>query len=306
MIKSITVTNPLNQSLKLILTDPDESYGFEVWDVTGLGPVNATINTTPYALDDGDFFNSARVGMRNIVLTLGLRESESIEETRLRSYAYFPLKGKVRIQVETDSRLYWVDGWVEKNEPDIFSTQESIQVSIIADPYFKSEPVEASYILVTPAFEFPFENTPLGSSNLELSTMTTVSRINVQYPVHSVRTGFIAEILCTGSVTFPGIKNNTPTPNELIEIDTSRLSNVLGGSVTAFSAGDRIVINTIAGQKSAKLYRGANVYNLLNIIPRTSSWVSLYPGDNEISTQATTGANAMLVKLRYESQYQGV
>lgn len=45
MIKSITVTNYLGDSIKLELARPEES-GFVVKSVTGLGPGSANINTT--------------------------------------------------------------------------------------------------------------------------------------------------------------------------------------------------------------------------------------------------------------------
>jgi hypothetical protein len=57
MIKSITVTNYLGDSIKLDLARPEES-GFIVQYVNGLGPGKANINTTEVQQMHGSLFNS--------------------------------------------------------------------------------------------------------------------------------------------------------------------------------------------------------------------------------------------------------
>lgn len=58
MIKSITVTNYLGDSIKLELARPEES-GFIVTSVTGLGAGKANINMTEVATNNGGLFNSS-------------------------------------------------------------------------------------------------------------------------------------------------------------------------------------------------------------------------------------------------------
>ena len=43
MIKSVTITNHLDESIKLDLFNPEES-GFIIKNIEGLGPVKANIN----------------------------------------------------------------------------------------------------------------------------------------------------------------------------------------------------------------------------------------------------------------------
>jgi len=52
MINSITVTNHLDESVKLELRFPEKS-GFLVQGVTGLGPSKANINSTELSTTDG-------------------------------------------------------------------------------------------------------------------------------------------------------------------------------------------------------------------------------------------------------------
>ena len=130
MIRSITVTNPQGESLTLELKRPDLS-GFIVKPIEGLGPVDATINFSEYGSGDGAMYNSSRVSTRNIVLSLGFMEKPTIEATRHLSYKYFPNKKTVHLVIITDERTVATDGYVEKNIPDIFSSEEGCQISIV-------------------------------------------------------------------------------------------------------------------------------------------------------------------------------
>ena len=103
MIKSITVTNYLGDSIKLDLARPEES-GFVVTSVTGLGSGKANINMTEVATNDGSLYNSSRLPSRNIVISLKYLWQSTIEDVRQLSYKYFPIKKKLTLLIETDNR----------------------------------------------------------------------------------------------------------------------------------------------------------------------------------------------------------
>lgn len=135
MIKSVTVTNHVGDSLQLILREPEKS-GLIITDIDGLGPIKASINTTNYATLDGAYFNSSRGETRNINITLRPMDPD-VEGNRLKAYRFFPVKEKVKIEVITDNRDGVIEGYVESVEPTIFSDEESIDISIICpDPFF--------------------------------------------------------------------------------------------------------------------------------------------------------------------------
>ena len=69
MLKSITVTNAADQSLKLELAYPWDSRVI-VKSIDGLTPTKGTINTNALATSDGSVYNSARQEQRNLVLNL--------------------------------------------------------------------------------------------------------------------------------------------------------------------------------------------------------------------------------------------
>ena len=60
MIKSVTITNHLDESIKLDLFNPEES-GFIIKNIEGLGPVKANINFKELATNDGSIDNSTRL-----------------------------------------------------------------------------------------------------------------------------------------------------------------------------------------------------------------------------------------------------
>lgn len=159
MIKSITITNHLDESIEIILTEPDKS-GFIVKSIDGLGPVNANVHILDLATIDGGIDNGARLGTRNIVLSLGFIGTPTIEDTRQKTYKYFPIKQTITFKIETDNRICYTTGRIESNTPNIFDKEEGCQISILCnDPYFYNVDDE-SVVLYSeePNFEFPFEN----------------------------------------------------------------------------------------------------------------------------------------------------
>lgn len=167
MIKKVIITNYLGESIELELRRP-ELTGLYIESITGLGPGKANINTTDIATDDGAIFNSARSEERNIVMKIGFMISEgvteSIEQARHLTYKYFPKKKPIVFYILTDERELKCLGYVEENEPDIFSDKETTQISIICpDPMFYSaETNTTTFNGVDFNFEFPFENNTVG------------------------------------------------------------------------------------------------------------------------------------------------
>lgn len=174
MIKAVTVTNYLGESLTLELSNPFD-IGINVRSIEGIGPPKGNVNYTEIASGDGGQFNSARASIRNITMQLGLMPVPTVEEARHRVYKYFPLDQQVTLRFETDKRLCEITGWVEECEPDIFSDDETIDISIVCpDPYFYSVDSQlgtVNFSGVVDEFEFPFENSPDNESKIAVMAM---------------------------------------------------------------------------------------------------------------------------------------
>lgn len=128
----------------------------QVQDIQGLDPVKATINTTEYADIDGGYFTGASVDIRNIVITFGYNPDwaeNTIETLRQTLYQYFMPKQAIRLTfTSTHLPPVQIDGFVESMEPNIFSQDPSVAVSIICpDPPFVGVD-EVTLDLITVAF----------------------------------------------------------------------------------------------------------------------------------------------------------
>lgn len=301
MIKSFTVTNPKGESLKLELTRPELS-GLIVQSIEGLGPAKATINTGETATMDGSLFNSARASNRNIVITLALMFAPTVEDSRQKIYKYFPVKKRIRLDFETDRRSVYTYGYVESNEPAIFSSQETVQISVICpDPFFYDiNPTMVGFYSIEPLFEFPFSNESLSDSMLELSRLRLDSRINLSYSGDS-DTGLKIVIHFSGSVK--NVRLYNLTSGHSISINTDKVSDISG---EALKNGDEIHISTISGDLYAKLLRDGQFSNIIGSLEKNSDFFKVSNGDNTIAFTVDEGENNLTINFIYRNAYGGV
>lgn len=301
MIKSFTVTNPKGESLKLELTRPELS-GLIVQSIEGLGPTKATINTGETATMDGSLFNSARASNRNIVITLALMFAPTVEDSRQKIYKYFPVKKRIRLDFETDRRSVYTYGYIESNEPAIFSSQETVQISVICpDPFFYDiNPTMVGFYSIEPLFEFPFSNESLSDSMLELSRLRLDSRINLSYSGDS-DTGLKIVIHFSGSVK--NVRLYNLTSGHSISINTDKVSDISG---EALKNGDEIHISTISGDLYAKLLHDGQFSNIIGSLEKNSDFFKVSNGDNIIAFTVDEGENNLTINFIYRNAYGGV
>lgn len=304
MIKSITVTNYLGDSITLDLARPELS-GFAVKSITGLGPGKANINVTELTTDDGGVYNSSRLSTRNIVISLKYLWKPTIEAVRQLSYKYFPIKKKVTLLIETDNRKAEIDGYVESNEPTIFSNSEGSDISIIcSNPYFRSAGKNGKNVTflsgVEPTFEFPFSNDSLTESLIEFGNIENKTEQVVVYDGDS-EVGITITIHALDEATDVAI-GNTRT-RETMRINSDRLRALTGSDIIA---GDYIVICTKKGSKSITLQRNGKSYNILNCLGKDADWFTLVKGDNIFACTAESGITNLQVMIENEVIYEGV
>lgn len=307
MIYSFAVTNYLGDRIKLELGRPEVS-GFLIKSVTGLGPVKANVNTTEVVTNDGSMFNSARLSQRNIVFQLAFVDTiygETIEDVRQKSYKYFPAKKSVEIVIETDNRYVKIKGYVESNEPDIFSSQEGTQISIICpDPYFYSAGEDGNnvtdFYTIDPVFEFPFSNESLTEPLLVFGEIQIKTEGVITYHGDS-EIGIVIYIHAIGQASNINIYN-TET-REVMTINTTKLEKLTGKGLVA---SDDIVINTAKGEKSITLVREGVSYNILNCLDKNTDWFTLSKGDNIFAFTAETGVTNLQFRIENQVIYEGV
>lgn len=292
MIKSITVKNHLGDSIKLELAKPELS-GFVITNIDGLGPGKANVNTTEISTTDGGLYNSSRLPVRNIVISIRYLWKNTIEEARHLSYKYFPLKKRVTLTFETDLRTADVEGYVESNDPVIFSKEESTDISIVCpDPYFYSSRINTTLFSgIEPLFEFPFSNESVITPLLEMGAIQNYKEKVVVYD-GDAETGVIITINAKDVASNIAIYNIGTRETMRINIEVI--------------AGDTITINTNTRYKSITLLREGVTTNILNSMTRDSDWFKLTKGDNIFTYTAETGANNLNFTIENRILYEGV
>lgn len=303
MIKKVTVTNPRGEVLTMELTNPSAS-GFVVRRIDGLGPPKSVINMGESLYEDGSYFNSARLTNRNLIFDLEFYDSvtETIEAIRNKTYRFFPMKTPLTIEVETDTRVGVTSGYVESNEPNIFSKEESTQISIVCpSAYFLGkDAILTTFSGIQNGFEFPWENPSLTLKLIEFGQVFISTNANVFY------TGD-ADTGVTIYINFIGAVNNLTIHNvntgENMAINSTKLIALTGAN---FQAGDFVIISTVKGNKFITLIRGSSVYNILNAVDILADWFQISRGDNVFTYTAASGVNNVQFSIEHHLVYEGL
>lgn len=298
MIRSVTIVNHIGEELFIELADPEKS-GFAVQQIVGLGPAKAHINTGGNTTGDGTFYNSARVQERNIVFDLIFVNDTEIESVRQKSYKYFPIKKKIKIKIETDNRKCETYGYIESNEPNIFSERSGTVVSVICpDPYFYS--VKSDIVIfsgIEPMFEFPF-------SNEKVFSIGVIRSDTLREFIYSGDTdiGMIIRIgIYSDDVT--NIRVYNVDTRKSLFIDTSKLNEMLDSPL---DRGDVIIVDSNRGAKTVTLLRDGIETNILNSLSKDSDWLTISRGKNTIAYEAETGVMNLKFELEMKVIYEGV
>lgn len=306
MILAVTVTNELGDQLRIPLSQQGAiDTGIGISKIEGIGAGSADIYTQETASSDGSNFTSARATERNIVIEAYLLPQKTIEESRHRTYKYFPKKKKVTLRFETESRVCDIDGYVESNEPDIFSERESTQISIICPyPYFSSAGSDKETLTVfygiEPTFEFIFSNESLTDPLIQFGAIQNKTENNIFYG-GDADVGIMMHIRAMG--TAKNITLYNIETRESMTIDTDKLESMTGSPL---SAGDEIIVSTIKNDKYVQLLREGVYTNILNCLDRDSDWLELTPGDNLFAYTAESGAENLQFWVTNKTLFEGV
>ncbi len=304
MIKSVSITNHLSDSIRIPLDDLGES-GFIITNIDGLGPVKANINFTELATNDGAIDNSARLESRNIVMSMKFTPNPTIEDARLLSYKFFPIKQMITFEIETDNRMCITTGRVETNEPIIFDESEGCQISIMCpDPYFyaidENGKKKTEFYGLEPLFEFPFENASLNLPTLEFGQVVQQTEGIVLYE-GDADVGVTVTIHATGECQ--GLKIFNVSTRETIAISDTKFRALVGSGI---QAGDVITVCTIRGKKGITLLRGGQTTNILNALEKPIGWFRLTKGENLFAYSADYGLINIQFSIESQVVYEGV
>lgn len=270
---------------KLELTDnPD----YTVYQIDGLEPPQATINTSAVANFDGSRFNSSRTNERNIVIYLAIEGD--CETNRINLYRFARAKKFIRFYYQNGSRDVYIDGYVESISIGFFEMKQAVQISIICPyPFFKSNnETVLDFTSVEPLFIFPFAYEAAGAPFSVLQAGAMQSLINGG----DVENGLKIIIKATGQALNPRVLN--VTTNEFFKINIE------------MTEGDQLTINTNKGQKSLTLFHDGTESNVINDMEVGSTWFQLYTGDNVFSYDADEFPENILCTFQHTNEFEGV
>lgn len=271
MLDRVTIRNSRGQELALILSDI--SQGYIVQDIDGLGPVKATLVTSPFAQIDGAEFQSSRLEPRNVVISLELNpqmSSQSVGGLRSNLYNYVMPKAPVSLKFHT-TELGWVqiDGVVESVEPDIFTKDPTVNISVHC---------------VKPNFYNPTSvDVPLNSS----ATYQSVDYIG------TAETGVIYSINVNRTLTQLQIRTFSPVETILTINDE-------------FLPGDVITVSTVPGNKYIHRNRAGVDSSILYAVTSTSVWHKLWPGNNRVRLNIQPAGASIPYVITYQELYGGL
>lgn len=155
MLTQVDITNGQSDTLSLYILD--SSSGYEVRDIQGLDPVNATLTTSTIAQLDGVQPQNARRDVRSIVLKLGLKPdyvASTVQSLRTALYDWFMPKENIALSFYLDDALFvTTQGQVEDFQNAMFSADPEVDITIVCyDPdFYSNAPQVLSAVTADPA-----------------------------------------------------------------------------------------------------------------------------------------------------------
>lgn len=301
MIKEIIVENHKKETLTLELSNPEPS-GLYVKSVEGLGPGKATVNVNEITTTDGGIFASSRVSSRNIILTLGMMFHPQIEDARMITYRYFPIKKPVKLTFVTDYRSLFIEGYVEANEPDIFSEEETAQISIICPTpwFYTGGGVKYAFSGIEDLFEFPFSNESLTTNEIIFGDIRQGTVVGINYN-GDIDTGVL--MIVRFRTTMDKVVIYNVDTNQSMTLDLTKVKLITGDHLTIH---DEIEISTFTGSKYIYLVRDGIKYNAAGCLGKNPDWFKISKGINQFAFTAEGHEEGVTIEFQYKDVYSGV
>lgn len=250
---------------------------FQIRDIDGLNPSDATINTTEGDQDD-DLYLGSRVGKRVIVLTLGL--NWPVDSARGVLYSYFKTGHSITLNfVYPAGDIKQITGYVETIEDDHFSDDPEMVISIICP---KSEFINPNVLTLT------------GQANNDPDVEVINYNGTNDGPFELLLDiGFGGSY--AGDITIEHFNPGSGVPTRIF-----KLNNL---TATDAPAGWKLYYSSLRGKKVAEtnnngspLVRKSAVWAMDN----ASFWLKLFPGDNNIRVITESAVNKNWTLTAYE------
>lgn len=303
MLQSIRLINYLGNSHTFRLQNPVSDDMYLLTDVSGLDSPEGVVNTLTSPILDGSSYSNSRVLERDITISVTFLNSShgDTNYARRNLYRLVPVSTKVTLEIQTENRTLTTEGWIESNRGDLFTSSEGSVISIKC-PKSYLEGLSNNLVNISGTqnlFTFPFSNNSLTENLLLFGNVLDSTSTNIEYE-GDVSTGCIFTLTCGGRIGDLNIYNLDS--NQRLNISSSEIEQRISSQI---QQGDRIVINTKKREKSAKHIRSNTETNILNALLQTSSYIELFPGDNNILFEIISGDQNSYLEVEYKELFQG-
>jgi hypothetical protein len=232
----------------------------QIRDIQGLGPVKAEISSTQSGTSRGEVPTGSSVGKRNIVLVLGLNPDwidQTVSSLRQQLYAYFMPQIWCKLRFFSDDMpTVDIEGYTESVEPNIFSLDPEIQVSIICHKpdFIEADATSIEGVVDDGTTEYVFDYIGNVSTGFELRVVQTVD--NPSY---------------SGDLT---LTVKSPEKPQVVEVEDITIDGT-----------KYFKLSTIRGNKRVQNVAVADgtITNQLSKLTDDSVWPQLEPGENVIT-----------------------
>lgn len=236
----------------------------QIKNIEGLGPVKADIASTQSASGRGEIPQGSSTGKRNIVLTLGLNPDytalQSMASLRQILYRYLLPENWTKLRFYSDELPpVVIEGVTESFEPNMFSQDPEVQVSIICHkPDFVEEDATIyTGVVDDGTIEFEFDYIGTIPTGFELRIDAAVA--NPSY---------------TGALDITMLSQLLP---QLFEVDPVTIDGTKYFKLSTMQSKKRVQNILVATGEET---------NLLADVSASSVWPKIKPGQNVLSVAA--------------------
>lgn len=274
MLTRVEVSTDRGDLLKLPLDD--DSSGYIVADIDGMGPVKATLVSSSFAGIAGEQYQSSRREPRNVKIKLKLSPdpaTDTVEDLRTALYDYFMTETQVVMRFFKESGfVVEIKGVVETCEPVIFAKEPTMDISIMC---FRPDFYELE--------------------NVRLSGLWTANEEFLDFDYKgTVETGVLITIAPDRDVDELSVYHRLPNG----DVQTLNFTNA------PLLTGDVLTISTVDGEKGATLLRSGVISSVLYGVSPQSKWIELKRGTNGLRVYAT--GDAIPVTVDYVTKHGGL
>lgn len=251
-------------------------------NIDGLGPVKADIATTPFASGRGELYQGSTTPKRNIVMTLGFNPDWEGEQTiavlRQSLYRYMMPENwtKLRFSSQELPNLD-IEGYVESFEPNMFSEDPEIQVSIICPKpdFIEADATIYDGVVDDGTLELVFEYAGTIDTGYEMRIDSTEDNPNYTGAMILTHTAFAED--------------------QMFKVDPITVDGLRYFKMSSVANAKRVQSVTKAD---------GTLTNLLAVLAGDSVWPRLRPGENTLKVAAAENGQAWT--MAYFNRYGGL